>query len=97
MAEDQVRRPDDGRHARAWLKPWAIAAMACAGSYLLVQTLGSGRLRSEFLGASLAVGIIGGLLLFAFRALRGPLWLRWLGIFCVNWLFAAYAISFLAV
>jgi len=97
MADEQGRQPGDSRGARAWLKPWAVAAVACAGSYGLVWALGAGRFRSEFLGASLALGVIGGSLLLAFRAFRGPVWLRWLGVFCINWLFAAYAISFLAV
>lgn len=97
MADEQGRRPDDPRRTRVMLKPWAVAAMACGGTYVLVWALGAGRFRSEFLGASLALGVIGGILLVAFRAFRGPLWLRWLGVFCLNWLFAAYAISFLAV
>jgi hypothetical protein len=97
MADEQGRWPDDGRRARAWLKPWAVAAMACTGAYGLVWALGAGQFRSEFLGASLALGVIGGCLMVAFRALRGPVWLRWLGVFCLNWLFAAYALSFLAI
>lgn len=97
MADEQGRRHDDGRRARAWRKPWAVAAMACAGTYGLVWALGAGRFRSEFLGASLALGVVGAILLIAFRALHGPAWLRWLGVFGLNWLFAAYAISFLAV
>ena len=97
MADEQGRWPDDGRRARALLKPWAVAAMACTGTYGLVWALGAGQFRSEFLGASLALGVIGGCLLVAFRGLRGPVWLRWLGVFCLNWLFAAYALSFLAI
>jgi hypothetical protein len=97
MADEPDRRPDGGRRAQAWRKPWVVAAMACSAAYVLVWALGAGRFRSEFLGASLALGLTGGILLVAFRALRGPLWLRWLGVFCLNWLFAAYAMSFFAV
>lgn len=97
MADEPHRQPDVGRRARVWLEPWAVAAVACGTSYWLVGWLGSGRLRSEFLGASLALGVIGGVLLIGFRALRGPVWLSWLGVFGLNWLFAAYALSFLAV
>ncbi|MGL6111603.1 MAG: hypothetical protein ACRC2B_16045 [Rubrivivax sp.] len=97
MSDEPGRRPDDGRRTRAWLKPWAVAALACTGSYALVWALGDGQFRGEFLGASLALGVIGATLLVAFRAFRGPVWLRWLGVFCLNWLFAAYALSFLAI
>jgi high-affinity Fe2+/Pb2+ permease len=97
MADAQDRQPDDRRRTRVMCKPWAVAAMACVAAYGLVWALGAGQFRSEFLGASLALGVIGGILLVAFRAFHGPIWLRWLGVFCLNWLFAAYAISFLAV
>ena len=97
MSDEQGQQPEGWRGAHTWLKPWAVAAVACAGSYVLLWALGAGRFRSEFLGASLALGVIGGSLLLAFRAFRGPVWLRWLGVFCLNWLFAAYALSFLAV
>lgn len=97
MADQQVRQTDGWRRARAWLKPWVVAAVACGGSYVLLRALGAGRFHSEFLGASLALGLVGGILLVGFRAFRGPVWLRWLGVFCLNWLFAAYALSFLAV
>jgi hypothetical protein len=97
MTDEQGRQLEGWDRARAWLKPWVVAAVACGGSYALVQALGAGRFRSEFLGASLALGVMGGSLLLAFRALRGPVWLRWLGVFCLNWFFAAYAISYIAV
>jgi hypothetical protein len=97
MVNEQGLQSDGWRRARAWLRPWTVAAVACGGSYVLVQVLGAGRFRSEFLGASLALGVFGGILLVGFRAFRWPVWLRWLGVFCLNWLFAAYAIAFFAV
>ena len=97
MTDEHGLRLDAPRRARALLAPWALAAVACGGAYALLWAVGAGRFRSEFLAASLVLGVFGGTLLLAFRALRGPPWLRWLGVFCLNWLFAACAISFLAV
>ncbi len=94
---DADRRPTGRRCASALLRPWVLAAVACGASYGLLRALGLGRFRSEFLGASLAIGILGGLLLVAFRVFKGPLWLHALGAFWLHWLFAAYALSFLAV
>lgn len=88
---------EERRHARAWMKPWALAAVACWGSYALLLAFGAGRFRSEFLGISLVLGAIGAILLVGFRIFRGPVWLHGLGVFCLNWLFAAYLVAFLAV
>jgi hypothetical protein len=93
----QGQRPEGGRQARAWSKPWAWAALACCASYVLLLASGAGRFRSEFLGISLVLGAVGAILLVGFRVLRGPVWLHWLGAFCLHWLFAAYLIAFLAV
>jgi len=83
--------------ASAWKKPWVVAAVTCSSTYSLLQFLGFGQFRSEFLGMSLGLGIVGGVLLIAFRAFKGSAWLRWFGSFLLNWLFTAYAISFFAV
>lgn len=93
----QGQRPEGRRQARAWSKPWVWAALACCASYALLLAFDAGRFRSEFLGISLVLGLIGAILLVGFRVLRGPVWLHWLGAFCLNWLFAAYLIAFLAV
>ncbi len=97
-----------GRAARGLLQrggaqPWLLAALVCAGAFAAVQVLGRGQFRSEFLGGSLLLGAGGALCLLAARwaARRGPpgrgTRLRWLGLFLLNWLFAAYLISVLAV
>ncbi|HEY6135203.1 MAG TPA: hypothetical protein VIW70_14585 [Rubrivivax sp.] len=80
-----------------WLRPWMLAAAACSASYALLWALGLGHFRSEFLGASVGVGVLGGLLLIVSRVFRGPSWIRSLGDFGLNWLFAAYALSYLAI
>lgn len=85
------------RRAGLFGRPWLVAALACIGTYSLLQMFGYGQLRGEFLGISFSLGALGGLMLVAFRAFRGPPWLHWLGSFSLNWLFAAYAMSFLAV
>ncbi len=88
---------------RGAAQPWLLAALACVGAFASVQVLGKGQFRSEFLGGSVLLGICGGLCLLAARwaARRVPLGggarLRWLGLFLLNWLFAAYLISVLAV
>jgi hypothetical protein len=97
IADDARRGRACRRRVDALLQPWLLAAMACSGSYGLLRALGFGAYRSEFLGASLALGVLGGILLLAFRIFNRPIWLHSLGQFGLNWLFMAYAISFLAV
>ncbi len=96
-------RATPGLLARGKAQAWLLAALACAGSFMAVQWVGKGQFRSEFLGGSLLLGVCGGLCLLLARwaARRGPegrgTRLRWLGLFLLNWLFAAYLISVLAV
>jgi hypothetical protein len=82
---------------RALARPWLLALALCGATYVALYLAGLARFRSEFLGASVVLGGLGGLCLVSFRALRGPVWLHAMGLFFLNWLFAAYAISFLAV
>ena len=74
-----------------------LAGALCSASYVLLHLLGMARFRSEFLGASLMLGVLGAGCLAGFRLARGPLWLHAAGVFLINWLFAACALSFLAV
>ena len=77
--------------------PWLLAAILCPVSYGMVSVLGQGRYRSEFLGISLALGVVGAALLLLNRLATRRFWVRWSGAFCLNWLFAAYVVSYFAL
>ena len=77
--------------------PWLLAAILCPLSYAMVAILGQGRFRSEFLGISFAIGIVGASLLLLNRFATRRFWMRWSGAFCLNWLFAAYVVSYFAL
>jgi hypothetical protein len=97
VAEDLNSVAPARSRARLLFQPWLLATVACVCSYALLWTLGLGGFRSEFLGASVMAGVLGGLLLVVFRVFSGPAWLHGLGVFCLHWLFAAYALSLLAL
>jgi hypothetical protein len=78
-------------------RPWLPPAVLCPVVYLLVAWLGEGRYRGEFLGLSLAVGAAGAALLVFNRLATRRFWMHWSGVFCLNWLFAAYVVAALAV
>ncbi len=71
--------------------------MLCSLAYLLTSVLGQGQRRGEFFGVALAFGVAGALLLVLNRVVLRRHWLHWLGLFCLNWLFAAYLLSSFAV
>jgi len=78
-------------------RPWLPATVLCPLAYALVAWLGEGHYRGEFLGLSLAVGTVGAALLVFNRLARRRFWAHWSGVFCLNWLFAAYVVAALAV
>ncbi len=43
------------------------------------------------------MGGLGALAILFVRLRRGPSWLHWLGLFLLNWLFAAYLLSYFAL
>ena len=71
--------------------------MGCIGFYAALHVVGLGHFRSEFLGASLSAGVLGAILIIIARLTGGRPWLHWLGVFLLNWLFAAYLVSYFAV
>lgn len=81
-----------------WLRtPWVAAAFACIATYAALHATGFGHFRSEFLGASLVAGGFGAVAIVGARLAGRPSWLHWLGVFLVNWVFAAYVVSYFAV
>ena len=78
-------------------RPWLVALILCPLAYAVVAFFGHGRYRGEFLGLSLVVGVVGAVLLLVNRFVVRRFWVQWSGAFGLNWLFAAYLVSYFAV